>query len=382
MGENRGPELAVVFGLFLGLTWLFVALRVYVKSFLSKSWGADDYLLIISLMLFTSYTACSLSGIKHGTGKHTFDISPQDIPKALFFWWLCELLYTITLVFVRLSIAVFLLRICVKTVHKIIIYAALAMMLAYSTFYFFLIIFQCSPVSFFWGQYEGLDGACINPAIVPDASVTHSVVNFTADWILGLLPIALIWNLHMNTRTKTSVAAILSLGLLAGIAAMIRIPYIKVLGLTQDFLFNTIDIAIWSTVEPGLGIIAASAATLRPLFRNFYSLSTRTSQSQKPSHPAAGRGYLQQSTQHEHQRSKSASTVSDHMELQPKTHTTATTTSIRSKDPFGDTCEREDGGIQVQRTVEVTRTECEDRFSVLSEEAHAHAGGKDGRDMR
>jgi len=133
-------------------------------------------------MLFTSYSACSLSGIRHGTGKHTFDILPQDIPKAMFIWWLCELLYTISLVFVRLSIAVFLLRICVKTVHKIIICATLAMMLAYSIFYFFLVIFQCSPVSFFWGQYESMDGACINPAIIPDASVTHSVVNFTADW--------------------------------------------------------------------------------------------------------------------------------------------------------------------------------------------------------
>lgn len=100
----------------------------------------------------------------------------------MFIWWLCELLYTISLVFVRLSIAVFLLRICVKTVHKIIICATLAMMLAYSIFYFFLVIFQCSPVSFFWGQYESMDGACINPAIIPDASVTHSVVNFTADW--------------------------------------------------------------------------------------------------------------------------------------------------------------------------------------------------------
>lgn len=118
------------------------------------------------------------------------------------------------MVFVRLSIAVFLLRICVKSIYKIIIYATLGMVIAYSIFYCFLVIFQCSPVSFFWGQYEGMAGSCIGPAIIPNASIVHSVVNFIADWVFCLLPIALIWNLQMNMRTKVSVATLLSLGLL------------------------------------------------------------------------------------------------------------------------------------------------------------------------
>jgi hypothetical protein len=267
------------------------------------------------------------------------------------------------------------------------------MVLAYSIFYFFLVIFQCSPVSFFWGQYEGMKGTCINPAIVPDASIAHSVVNFIADWVLGLLPIALIYNLQMNTRTKVSVAAILSLGLLfvtippltlhifltthrAGIATMIRIPYIKVLSLTQDFLFATTDVAIWSAIEPGLGIVAAAAATLHPLFRTFYSLTTRGSQ-QKSVH-ASRAGYLQQSSNHNFSslpksRSASASSLSDDTELQQKTHTV--TTSVGGKGS------REDkGGIQVQRTVKITRSENEDGVSVLSAE-EPWPRGKDERDM-
>jgi hypothetical protein len=88
------------------------------------------------------------------------------------------------------------------------------MVISFSTFYFFLVLFQCSPVSFFWSQYKGVNGSCINPAAVPDASIAHSVVSFTADWILGLLPIVLLWDLKMNTRTKASVAGLLSLGLL------------------------------------------------------------------------------------------------------------------------------------------------------------------------
>jgi hypothetical protein len=61
-----------------------------------------------------------------------------------------RLFYALTTVFVRLSIAVFLIRICLKRAYKIIIYMAMVMVTAFSIFYFFLVLFQCSPVSFFW----------------------------------------------------------------------------------------------------------------------------------------------------------------------------------------------------------------------------------------
>lgn len=51
-------------------------------------------------------------------------------------------------------------------------------------------------------------------AAIPNASIAHSALSFTADWILGLLPVALIWDLKMNTRTKVSVGILMSLGLL------------------------------------------------------------------------------------------------------------------------------------------------------------------------
>lgn len=38
-----------------------------------------------------------------------------------------------------------------------------------------------------------------------------------------------------------------------------------------DFLWATVDVAIWSDIEQGLAITAGSAATLRPLYRQFAS---------------------------------------------------------------------------------------------------------------
>ncbi|KFY76839.1 hypothetical protein V499_03617 [Pseudogymnoascus sp. VKM F-103] len=74
----------------------------------------------------------------------------------------------------------------------------------------------------------------------------------------------------LNRLTKVSIAAILALGLLAGVSTMVRIRYIKYSTITDNFLFETAGVAIWSTVEASLGIIAASAYTLRPLLRALF----------------------------------------------------------------------------------------------------------------
>jgi hypothetical protein len=44
-----------------------------------------------------------------------------------------------------------------------------------------------------------------------------------------------------------------------------------------DFLWATTDVAIWSTIEIGIGITASSAATLRPLFRVLLGASRNAS---------------------------------------------------------------------------------------------------------
>lgn len=53
------------------------------------------------------------------------------------------------------------------------------------------------------------------------------------------------------------------------IASLIRIKFIPTLGQSSSsFYSNALGLGSWSLIELGCGIIAASLATLRPLFRN------------------------------------------------------------------------------------------------------------------
>lgn len=61
---------------------------------------------------------------------------------------------------------------------------------------------------------------------------------------------------------------------------MVRLDYVpRLAAATETFFMDANLIAIWSAVEPGLGIIASSLATLRPLFRGLF----RTANPQNPS---------------------------------------------------------------------------------------------------
>ena len=52
----------------------------------------------------------------------------------------------------------------------------------------------------------------------------------------------------------------------ASIAVVVRMAYLMTIK-SPDFLWDTLDVAIWSDVEQGLAITAGSLATLRPLYR-------------------------------------------------------------------------------------------------------------------
>ncbi|QSZ31258.1 hypothetical protein DSL72_000821 [Monilinia vaccinii-corymbosi] len=245
--------------------------------------------------------------------------------------------------FLKLSISVFLLRLSSVPLHRYIILATLAVSEVGGTFYFLVFIFQCQPSRYFWTKFTGESGTCVDANFTVVAGYAYSAISCATDWILSLIPIWVICTLQMTPRDKISVAIILSMGAMyvllvpffvscfphtpfkplfpplraswvsislheyndsASTATIIRMPYLRDLSNVDDFLFATVDVAIWSTTETCIGIIASSAATLRPLFRNFFTRTklfgnSTTGQSRLSTnwsrHPdSEGGGYIRQ----------------------------------------------------------------------------------------
>lgn len=185
---------------------------------------------------------------------------------------------------IKASIAVMLLRLTIIRTHRIIIWAALLITEVYSTFFFFLFVFQCQPSNYFWTQFTGGKGACMDPQIIVSATYGYSVIVCLTDWIMAIMPFVLVWSLQMTRKSKLLVGGILAMGAIASTATIIRIPYLHTLSNKQDFLYATTDVAIWSGVETGLGITAACLATLRPLLRDCLANTRFRSAHTRPTH--------------------------------------------------------------------------------------------------
>ncbi|KAJ9641034.1 hypothetical protein H2199_005702 [Coniosporium tulheliwenetii] len=186
----------------------------------------------------------------------------------IWLWWFCEIFYVLASTWLKQAVGVFLLRVAAKKTHILILRAMMIASAFFGTLYFLVVLLQCRPISTFWDDSPGAD-KCIPSRIIIGLTYTAGCLNAIADWTFGILPIFIVRDLPMSKKAKILVAGLLAFAAIGSTATVVRIPFTSSLGETEDFLWTTTDIAIWSTVEPGIGISAGCIATLRPLFQMF-----------------------------------------------------------------------------------------------------------------
>ncbi|KAL4783187.1 hypothetical protein BJX76DRAFT_348781 [Aspergillus varians] len=270
--QGHSLSIFVVTLVFLIISFVAVALRCFVRLRLVRAFGWDDALMVFAMALNIQFALCGMIGARYGLGRKmkdftTFPGSQTGFETALFWWWLGQTSYVITCVVAKVSIALALLRLTVTRTHSLILWGVVCVSIVVGLVFWLVLMLQCSPVDYFWHRLTS-KGTCLNTDYILDIAYLYSVTATICDFVLGLLPIALVWNLHMNSRTKAALAGILSMGCVASAAVIVRIPYLHYYK-DPDFLYATTNISIWSNVEAGLGITAGSLVTLRPLFRWF-----------------------------------------------------------------------------------------------------------------
>lgn len=96
---------------------------------------------------------------------------------------------------------------------------------------------------------------------------------------MALLPVPLVWQLQLNFRSKTSLIMVLSLGIFAAAAAIVKAEIQKTYFSDPDPFVHD-RFTLWRFIEFDVGIIAASLPALKPMFNWFLGaargLTTRT----------------------------------------------------------------------------------------------------------
>jgi hypothetical protein len=98
------------------------------------------------------------------------------------------------------------------TLHRIVTYVVTVLAALVGFAFFFVSVFQCAPVDFFWTRLQGeTNGKCIDIEVMIDLTYLYGTVTALTDIAWGVLVATLTWNLKVDIRTKMLIAPLLAM---------------------------------------------------------------------------------------------------------------------------------------------------------------------------
>ncbi|KAI2632713.1 hypothetical protein GGS26DRAFT_557177 [Hypomontagnella submonticulosa] len=192
--DDLGPAVLSVAWVFAGISILIVAARFYVRIWIVRKLGIDDYIILLTLALGLGNSAFLTMSSSWGLGKHIvfsimspgfgrisyafllLSLSPPNKTRRVFLWTIITIQFVVDVAMVCISFA------------------------------------QCRPITGWW-DHE-VDADCWSPTVQQNAAFFQGSVCSLVDLILAVFPASLFWNLQMHWKQKIFLSLIMGLGIL------------------------------------------------------------------------------------------------------------------------------------------------------------------------
>ncbi|RPB00493.1 hypothetical protein L873DRAFT_1680359 [Choiromyces venosus 120613-1] len=260
-----GVENALIF-----ITVAVVAIRIYSRGWLSRTFGTDDVLMVIATAFAIAFTVITSVHLNYGWGISIY--SPEQDPawlgpsrKVL---WSSQLCFVICTTLSKISILTFYLRIFDTTNRKFrnLVYLGLSLVSSIGVAFILVVIFQCRPVQAYWDPSLGRN--CLRTTT---PYLVNWALNTFTDFYVFLLPIKSVWDLQLPRRQKIGLLIVFAGGLVVCITGAVRIACIvAVFALQSDYTWIGTDLWIVTAAELDLGIICASVPALKAFLARFF----------------------------------------------------------------------------------------------------------------
>ena len=124
----------------------------------------------------------------------------------------------------------------------------------------FILIFQCTPIRFFWDK-TAPGGHCINGRA---CYFITSIILIITVIIALLLPMPLLWELKVSSGKRWKLLAAFSLGLFVVITSIYRLIAILKID-NKDPTFTFLGAGNWSALEIAAGVVSTCLSSMTPL---------------------------------------------------------------------------------------------------------------------
>ncbi|KAI0380182.1 hypothetical protein F5Y04DRAFT_100416 [Hypomontagnella monticulosa] len=244
-----------------------LALRVWARHVKRASWRFNDYAVFIAAIFGTGYFAiCWLTATRGGLGYPITVVAPAErliIRKGFFAGWLLQ---TWANSFVRLSILDFLLHIFPRDRRfRFAVYFFEAAAIAYLVACTIAWLATCRPIRFNWELGTDVAQHCGNLSL---KFLLSAIFNLVLDVCILILPMPMLWTLHMSARKKVAITLVFGLGIFVCFATAWRTYHVVKFSSPEsqlNFTQTVVEDALWSGLEITLGIINACLPVMPPV---------------------------------------------------------------------------------------------------------------------
>ncbi|KAI7232011.1 hypothetical protein KC330_g6109 [Hortaea werneckii] len=195
---------------------------------------------------------------ENGLGKDVWTVPKESIDSFLLYQWITIILYTPQVTFVKSAGVVFI-------IIGLLVFA-----------------FACQPASLSWsGLYEHNEDKCIH---LPEVYYLAICINLSTDVLIFVMPIPKILKLDaLSSRDKLVTSIMFLLGLVATVAAGVRIALVHKFLYTTNFTYENAEFDVLYFVEISICVTCACVPSCARLARKTW----RTIRGYEDSHPAS-----------------------------------------------------------------------------------------------
>ncbi|EAU29288.1 predicted protein [Aspergillus terreus NIH2624] len=264
--QSSGTPSMVISVRAVTLTVAILCTALYMRRFVIKSFGIDDYLVMVALVFVNGFSALAYTITYYGLGRHTWDVPNVHLVTWLKIYYAALCSYLVVAFAVKVSLVTFIMRVFPQDYVRKGGLALIGFMTLFTISGELALAFQCKPIRAFWDKTI-TTATCFSTDTMFGITMYQGVVMFVCDVIIVGLPILPIWGLQMPVKRRLSVVFLFSFGILASAAALVRFSTLAYTKDSVDITYSASTSLIWMEIEFNIGLLAGSLSSVRQLFK-------------------------------------------------------------------------------------------------------------------
>ncbi|KAJ5237985.1 hypothetical protein N7489_008076 [Penicillium chrysogenum] len=259
--SKKGWQMIEIISVLVSLCLISVVMRVVARLHRRVRFGVDDYLSMISMVLLVAMLIelilwCTIGG----NGAHIADLSPETLMNYWKIFLANQFTYFLLCPCIKISIICFYRRLFSTPMFQTVTFGLNCLIAAWGTGIFLACAGQCRPLRAYWDH--SVKGTCFD---AQEFIIVNQAFNVFMDFVILILPIPMIWNLHRAWQDKLALNGVFALGTFVCFASIYRIVVLFWISPT-DPTFTVYQATLWTHIEPAVGLICSNLPIIRGLF--------------------------------------------------------------------------------------------------------------------